>query len=183
MRKHLIFISLLLLPILGLADESEGIDIHTIRGTDIPRDAPRFEQFSVHEVFAGRPTTPDVHTQKRARLFRTSIREGAEMGPNFAGHYTIVGWGCGAMCQSIAIVDARTGKVFFPAILGNVDHANIAYDEFDPPDGALIQYRKNSKLLIVIGGINDDPRRRGISYFLWDQDQLRRIRFVAKPYE
>src|SRR5437763_667802 len=38
---------------------------------------------------------------------------GASKGPNFAGHYTAVTWGWGTECQTLAIVDARTGRVYF----------------------------------------------------------------------
>src|SRR5438105_1150903 len=31
-------------------------------------------------------------------------------GPNFAGHYTVVTWGCGTECQMHAILDGRTGQ-------------------------------------------------------------------------
>ena len=46
-----------------------------------------------------------------ARLFRTVLKLGAATGPNFAGRYTVVTWGCGTDCQSIAIIDAKTGAV------------------------------------------------------------------------
>src|ERR1035438_1603912 len=39
------------------------------------------------------------------------MREGAAMGPNFAGHYTIVTWGCGSSCVSAVVVNANTGAV------------------------------------------------------------------------
>lgn len=40
----------------------------------------------------------------------------------------------------------------------------------------------DSRLLVVIGGINADPKQRGISWFVWEGQHLKRIRFVAKPY-
>ena len=47
--------------------------------------------------------------------------------------------------------------------------------------GDLINFRLDSKLLIVIGGIDEDAALRGISYFLWENERLCRIRFVHKP--
>jgi hypothetical protein len=41
------------------------------------------------------------------------LREGAKQGPNFAGHYTVVMWGCGSDCMEVAVVDAKTGHVYF----------------------------------------------------------------------
>ena len=34
------------------------------------------------------------------------------MGANFAGHYSVVAWGCGTECETFMIVDLKTGKVF-----------------------------------------------------------------------
>ena len=73
--------------------------------------APAFDQFPITETFNGKPAAP-VLKEAEDRAFRTRIREGAAGGPNFAGHYTIVEWGCGAGCVSIATVDAKTGTVY-----------------------------------------------------------------------
>jgi len=72
---------------------------------------PRFESYPVVEKFKGTPARPILRTSEQ-RSYRTRIREGAKKGPNFAGHYTIVEWGCGSGCLSIAIVDAATGMVW-----------------------------------------------------------------------
>ena len=58
---------------------------------------------------------------------------------------------------------------------------NIDWKALEPPEGQLIKYRRDSRLLIVIGGINNDPALRGISYFVWDGKRLDRIAFVHKP--
>lgn len=49
-----------------------------------------------------------------ARLFRTVLNLGAAAGPNFAGHMTIVEFGCGTSCVEWGLVDARTGQVHRP---------------------------------------------------------------------
>jgi ankyrin repeat protein len=73
---------------------------------------PRFEDFGVIHVFKDAPARIDLSSNPTAREYRTRLREGAKKGPNFAGHYTVIDWGCGSNCQSIAIVDALTGKVY-----------------------------------------------------------------------
>jgi hypothetical protein len=52
-----------------------------------------------------------------ARRFRTALRDGVAAGPNFAGHLTVVTWGCGTQCRSDAIVDARTERVYADSAL------------------------------------------------------------------
>ena len=44
-------------------------------------------------------------------MFRTVLRNGMKWGPNFAGHYAVVVWGCGTSCSSFAVVNLRTGQV------------------------------------------------------------------------
>jgi hypothetical protein len=74
---------------------------------------PRFEQYSVSKRFSGKPAAVNLRSHRKARLFRTMLRLGAEKGPNFAGHYTVATWGCGSDCRMVAVIDAITGKVFF----------------------------------------------------------------------
>lgn len=70
-----------------------------------------FRRHSVSEIFTGIPAPVDMKSDPQARQFRTRLAEGAKQGPNFAGRYTIVEWGCGTNCQQIAVLDARTGRV------------------------------------------------------------------------
>lgn len=75
---------------------------------------PRSEDFPVkkNEIFSGTPAKP-ILTEKRARLYRTVLREGTERGPNFAGHYTVVTWGAGMGNFSLAFIDAKPAKFIF----------------------------------------------------------------------
>ena len=129
----------LTIPTLAFASDDDGYDAHTIRAADLPLHPPRFDQYPALATFNGSVAPADVRSSPQVRLFRTRIREGAKQGPNFAGHYTIVFWGCGTGCVSLAIVDARTGKVFFPSNLGSIDNVNVAYEELESSDGRLIQ--------------------------------------------
>lgn len=78
-----------------------------------PERPPRFEDFRVVSKFSGQPAPVNLASHKEARRFRTMLREGAAKGPNFAGHDTVVTWGCGTACQMAAVVDAGDGKVSF----------------------------------------------------------------------
>jgi len=78
---------------------------------------PTFDDFLVVKIYKGIPAKVDLSSNRYAKEFRTALREGAKKGPNFAGHYTLIEWGCGSFCQNHAIVDAKNGKVFFPGKL------------------------------------------------------------------
>lgn len=84
------------------------------QGTSIlqKENPPRFDDFPVVEEFHGKPARVDLSSHPNARTFRTRLRDGAEKGPNFAGHYALVFFGCGNECQQTLIVDLRTGKVY-----------------------------------------------------------------------
>jgi len=72
---------------------------------------PSFKDFPVSEKFEGQPAPVDFSTNPKTLKFFTVITEGAKKGPNFAGHYTVIKWGCGTGCQAGVIVDAKTGAI------------------------------------------------------------------------
>jgi hypothetical protein len=133
------------------------------------RPLPRFEDYPVKEDLGGKPA-PVKLTSRRARAFRTRLGENAESGVNFAGHYIAATWGCGSACWSFAIIDARTGQVYFIPSLLNV--GGFGYSEED-----LIQFRKDSRLLIVVGAPNDEGYV-GRYYYVWKNNRLKLIRTV-----
>ena len=109
------------------------------------------------------PVTPIVTAPYR--LFRTAIRRGARFGPNFAGHFTVVEWGAGAGGVCWAIVDAKSGK------LGDGGCA-----ETGGVDGQQPQFRLDSRLLILTGGLRGE--RDGVAYYEWTGSKLRELRFI-----
>ena len=97
-----------------------------------------FAHYPAERLYKGKPAPPKLITPTQ-REFRTVLRKGERKGPNFAGHYTVVEWGCGSNCVSFAIVDAVNGRVYdtgMPAI----------NDEY--PCGLL--YRLESRLFVVV---------------------------------
>ena len=92
-----------------------------------------FSRYPARETLRGRPAPVDLASDPAARRFRTVLRGGAERGPNFAGAYTIVTWGCGTNCRQLAIVSARSGAVHFAPF-------TVEYE---------LHYRRSSALLVV----------------------------------
>jgi len=127
---------------------------------------PTFDDFQVVKIFKGIPAKVDLSSNRYAKEFRTVLREGAKKGSNFAGHYTLVEWGCGSSCQSHAIIDTKNGKVFFPDKLlttAGVDFklssSLIITDHVDrlsgdlPPISYSYYYNWDGKKLILIDSI------------------------------
>ena len=94
---------------------------------------PQFEDYPSTEVFTGGPAPVVVGSARYGRMFRTRIRDGARKGPNFAGRFTVVVWGCGSSCQIIAVVDAKTG--------------GLSEQTLRTTNG--VEYRRESRLLIA----------------------------------
>jgi hypothetical protein len=121
--------------------------------------APRFEDFPAG-TFTGKPAPVDLTSDPDAPQFRTRLREGAKGGPNFAGHLTVITWGCGTQCQVYALVDARSGRVYSDTLLDFSCH--------DP------EFRLNSTLVIqrpdtLPGGSCSDTRTR---FFKWTGERF-----------
>jgi len=69
-----------------------------------------FKDFEVN-LYKGKLASPNFKTNLDAKRFITRITNECKKGVNFAGHYTLVSWGCGTACQSNVLVDRKTGKI------------------------------------------------------------------------
>ena len=147
-----------------------------IRLADVP--APhRFVQFPARPDQPHLPVPPVLSTAQ-ARRFRTVLRAGAAAGPNFAGHFTVVAWGCGASCTEAAVVNVRTGQVHFPEAVRSISVVHVA----DTPETGYnsLRFRRNSRLLVVLGAPREDEARDGVAELEWTGTVLRLLRFTAR---
>lgn len=69
-----------------------------------------FEDYEV-DIFNGKLTAPNFDSNPASKNFIARIKAGCEGGINFAGHYTLVEWGCGTACQTGVLVDRKTGEI------------------------------------------------------------------------
>jgi hypothetical protein len=130
--------------------------------------ALKFQDFSVMDVFKGRPAQPILTKDNRA--FRTRIRYGAAKGPNFAGHYTVVGWGCGAGCVANMLVDSATGRVY------NMPYGSISMDAAERNYVGPV-YQLKSRLFIADGCPNEGITNCGTYYYEWTANKFKLLRF------
>ena len=164
---------------------------------------PRFEDFPVTEIFKQTPAEP-VLAAPEERRFRTVIRQGvskgsgvedgitgeevAVRGPNFAGHYAIVKWGCGSPCLMAAIVDLKSGTVYPPPFHDGSGHSYFQVPWAFPMEPPLA-YRLDSRLLIAniceadkgvqLGGrVGYEPQKCGAHYFVMTDAGLKLLRQV-----
>ena len=91
------------------------------------------------------------------------------IGVNFAGHYTLCEWGCGAECRSLAIIDRINGKIF-----------NAPFDSMDGHYGVL--YNPNSKMIVVNSFLLSDDNKyylcdnwRKLVIYIFENEKFKRI--------
>ena len=134
---------------------------------------PKFENYPAVASFAGSPASPVLPPHSLAQRFRTELRMQAPRGPDFAGAYTIAGWGCGSSCVQFAIIDARNGAVYFPASIPALNGGYVGGDSGPSQRFWGMRYYKSSRLLALIGTIGDDNAKTGVWYFEWTGTALK----------
>jgi hypothetical protein len=117
----------------------------------------KFSAFEV-PVFRGKLAPPNFKTDTAAWLYRTQIREQCKSeGINFAGHFTIVKWGCGSNCLDMAIVDRINGKISYSKVLTSNDEPFYT-----------IAYQKNSNIVIMDDWLMNDYKGYIFCSEVWD---------------
>jgi hypothetical protein len=145
----------------------------------LSKGAPKFAQYPVQHSQGSKAAAVVLTSHPLARRYRTKLRRQAVTGPNFAGHYTIAGWGCGASCLQFAVIDSKTGRVFFPNNIPSVVTTHVDTDPNEPtPQFFGLRYHLDSRLLIVLGARDDDPSLEGITYYRWDGSKFREIKII-----
>ncbi len=138
------------------------------RKTRPQRPAPRFEDYPAGEPYKG-PIAPVRLDSRMARMFRSRLREDSRGGPNFAGRYTVVIWGCGTGCAQMGVVDAKTGRVYFPPL----EYMDIPDMENEAERSQW--FRLDSRLLRVTQDSYSMGRYTAY-YYLFDNGRFRLLR-------
>jgi hypothetical protein len=133
---------------------------------------PQFSDYPVAVVYGTASPTPKLLSQGQ-RKFRTVIRDSVKKGPNFAGHFTIVEWGCGTGCEQVAVVDNKSGDAF-EGPFGRLPSALVCLGANVEEDKTGIFYRPDSSLLVVRGCPNWGAC--GSDYYVWTGTQFKLLR-------
>ena len=173
----------------ALVAATPAIAQRCVDAADLAKARPMFSEYAVKTEKIARPASV-VLAGREARRFRSALRDAAKAGPNFAGHYTIAGWGCGASCTDWGVIDARTGKVTFDAkrrgVTASTSNDWPAYDDVakayrsagSDKDFALLLFRADSSLLVMLGAPNEDEARDGAHYLHWTGARFEEVRFI-----
>ncbi len=144
----------------------------------VEKPRPKFSDYPVKEIYRGRPARPIITTEFRS--FRTRIREGANSEVDFAGHYTIPRWGCGAFCNAFVFVDSISGKVYEG--LG-VSELPLTWEEkHEGEDIERMEFHPDSRLL-KINACPGEENCGFYDYVMVDGKGLKLIRKELLPKE
>jgi hypothetical protein len=133
---------------------------------------PQFASYPATGAYQGK-NAPLVLT-KKDRMFRTRLREAAVEKPNFAGHYILTEWGCGAGCVMGAVIDANSGHVYW------LPHTICCWsfdvdDKFEP-----IDYRMDSRLIIFSGERNEKEGDDGVHFYEFNDGKFVHLKSSLK---
>jgi len=140
--------------------------------------APAFGEYPTAAAKVVSASQLDLKSNPIARRYRTVLRREMAEGPNYAGHYRLAFWGCGASCAMFAVINLRTGSVITPKEFGYVLGTNLAADDFlagAPSDGWGFRFMRNSSLLVVLGAPDEDESKTGAYYFVLQDEKLHLI--------
>lgn len=174
---HWVFSALILSAVLAFSQSSKPRSQFCFIGASDLADpsAPRFEDYSVGTAAPGRIVKPDLKSNPIAREFRTVIGDEMSKGANFAGRYRVAIWGCGSSCAQFAVVNLETGRVITPKDAHTVSGVHLGADDFLPrtESGAWgFRFRRNSRLLVLVGTINEDESKEGAFYYVLNNERL-----------
>jgi len=133
---------------------------------------PSFDSHSVKELFRGAPAPPKLNHDQE--MFRSVIRRGAKSKVQFAGHYTVPQFGCGAGCSAFAIVDSITGKVYDGFTISDLPGKWLERQREE--QSTRIQFLPSSRLL----KINGCPNESDCGYYDYVMEEGRGLKLVQK---
>lgn len=141
----------------------------TIANADIR--TPGFADFPIKEMYTGRPAKVRL-VSPQDRQFATRIRAASRSKVNFAGHFILASWGCGASCVMTVVIDAITGTVVWLPFTVCCWDADV-----DEP----IAFRRDSRLIVVRGSRNETGG--GTYYYAFDRGQFVLVKAVERSAE
>lgn len=138
---------------------------------------PTFAQYSAQKM-KGKTAAVNLKSHPQANEYRTRLKDAASGGVNFAGGFIIASWGCGTGCGTGAVIDAKTGAVYFPEELGGYV---AAWGDWTG-DKETLEFKPNSRLLIIRGRPANFDDFEGVFYYEWTGKKFKKIKSVeVKP--
>jgi len=151
------------------------VGIILLAGEPPQKSIPRFEEFP--STNQGKKPKATLILTKQDLMYKTRLRIGYDQQPNFAGHYVLTLWGCGALCLMGAAIDTETGMVhWLPGTVCCWDYAGESGPEINDP----ILFRKDSNLISLTGLLNETGIK-GTHYFKLQKGKFIHLLTIPQP--
>jgi hypothetical protein len=129
--------------------------------------APKFEDFPA-KIYQGK-IAPVKIVSPKDREFKSRLKELSGQKPNFAGHYTLASWGCGASCVMTVAIDAETGRATWLPFTVCCWDADV-----DEP----VKFKRDSRLVMIQGSRNE--KGGGVYYYTLDNGVFSLVKAIEK---
>lgn len=136
------------------------------------KQTPRFADYPVKEVYKG--ANAKLRLTKADRSYRTRLGYAAKEKPNFAGHYVLTAWGCGTECLMGAVIDVKTGKVYW------WDFTICCWEHYNDEKFEPIEFRKNSSLIVFSGLRGEKEGDRGAHFYKFANGKFVHLKTVSE---
>jgi hypothetical protein len=133
---------------------------------------PTFESQPASQIYKGPAAEPKLNNDQR--VFRAVIRRDAKSAVQFAGHYTVPLFGCGAGCSEFYIVDSVTGRVYDGFGVVELPGSWLEKQVGNPPDR--VQFTPSSRLL----KINGCPNEKDCGYYDYVMQDGKGLKLIQK---
>lgn len=172
----------MLMPTFAFGQKNEPSSIekcHFVTDADLfDAEAPAFGEYPTAAEEVTSAPKLNVKNNPIATRYQIVLRREMAESPNYAGHYRLAFWGCGASCAMFAVINLRTGSVITAKDFGYVVGADLAADGFlsgTPSDGWGFRFKRNSSLLVVLGAPDENESKTGAYYFVLQGEKLHLI--------
>ncbi len=120
--------------------------------------SPRFDAYAA-PVRPGSTQIRVVLSGPESRRYAAELESAGNRPVNFAGHYILAIWGCGASCVMGAAIDVNTGAVSWLPFT-----VCCWSSDFSEP----LEFKAGSRLLVVHGSRNENGG--GTHYYVYNND-------------
>lgn len=138
----------------------------------------KFSDYPVKQIYKGKPARPIL--SKEQQVYRTRIREGSQAPVQFAGHYTVPRFGCGAGCSVFYVVDSIKGRVYQGFAVSDLPSSWMQQNRRE--DIEQMEFHPNSRLL-KINGCPGETNCGFYDYEMVDGGGLKLVRKELLPRE
>lgn len=126
--------------------------------------SPRFADFPAQYTGAKKAALKLVDA--KSQRYATMLRAAAKRDRNFAGHYILASWGCGASCVMAAAIDTKNGLVTW---------LPITVCCWSIPTTEPLEFHPDSRLLVVHGSRNEQGAGGETHYYEFQNNKFKQL--------